>query len=70
MLVRAKCLADSHAQISVSRTHTPACYMQISLARQAVILAEGVPVETIRDDVDCDLPYATLRTWELMAAVA
>ncbi len=34
------------------------------------LIAEGVPIETILPDGECDLDYMTLRSWELMAAVA
>ena len=70
VLVRAKSLAVSHANIKVTRTTTPVSYIQISLEEQGIIYAEGVPIETIMPDGECDLGYMTLRSWELMAAVA
>ena len=70
VLVRAKSLAISHADVTVKQSPMPASYIQISLAEQAIIYAEGVPVETILPDGECDLDYMTVRSWELMAAVA
>ncbi|WP_375280088.1 Hint domain-containing protein [Pseudooctadecabacter sp.] len=70
VLVRAKSLAVSHANIAVTHTTIPASYVQITLARQAVIFAEGLPIETLLHDGECTLPYSTLRSWELMTAVA
>jgi len=70
VLVRAKSLAVSHPGVSVKRATMPTSYIQISLAEQAVIFAEGVPVESILPDGECDLDYMTVRSWELMAAVA
>lgn len=70
VLVRAKSLAVSHANIAVQNTVAPASYIQISLADQAIIFAEGVPIETVLPDCECDLGYMTLRSWELRAAVA
>ncbi|SLN51740.1 Hint domain-containing protein [Pseudooctadecabacter jejudonensis] len=74
VLVRAKSLVISHEDIRVigaaEALMAPISYMQISLAQQGVIFAEGLPVETILHDGECDLPFATLRSWELMAAVA
>lgn len=70
VLVRAKSLAVSHADIAIAQTPLPVSYVQISLTRQAVIFAEGLPVETLLHDGACTLPYSTLRSWELMAAVA
>lgn len=70
VLVRAKSLALSHANIRVENSNVPVSYIQISLEDQAVIFAEGIPIETIMPDGECDLEYMTLRAWELMAAVA
>ena len=70
VLARAKSLAVSHDRINVRRTVAPVSYIQISLAEQGIIFAEGVPIETILPDGECDLDYMTLRSWELMAAVA
>jgi hypothetical protein len=70
VLVRAKSLAASHVGVAVERTATPASYIQISMEGQQVIFAEGLPIETILPDGECDLPYATIRSWELMTAVA
>lgn len=70
VLVRAKSLAVSHPNIRVSRAVTPVSYMQISLEEQCILFAEGVPIESIMPDGECDLGYMTLRSWELMAAVA
>jgi len=70
VLVRAKSLAASHTNIAVRRMDMPVSYVQISLPHQCVIFAEGLPVESLLPDGECDLPYCTLRSWELMAAVA
>ncbi len=70
VLVRAKSLAASHPNISVQRAVAPASYIQITLDEQSVIFAEGVPIETVLPDGECTLEYMTLRSWELMAAVA
>lgn len=70
VLVRAKSLAVSHDGVTVRRTVTPASYVHLSLACQAVIYAEGLPVESVLPDGACDLDFITLRSWELMAAVA
>lgn len=70
VLVRAKSLAVSHEGISVRPQAAPVSYIQITLAEQAIIFAEGVPVETILPDGSCDLEYTTVRSWELMATVA
>lgn len=70
VLVRAKSLAVSHERIAVQNAVTPTSYIQISLQDQGIIFAEGVPIETILPDGDCDLGYMTLRSWELAAAVA
>lgn len=70
VLVRAKSLAVSHPNVAVSQTPVPASYIQISLAEQAVIFANGVAVESILPDGASDLPFTTLRSWELQAAVA
>ncbi|MCF2906538.1 Hint domain-containing protein [Octadecabacter sp. CECT 8868] len=70
VLVRAKSLAVSHDRVSVQDAKTPTSFIQISVAKQGIIFAEGVPVETIIHDGACDLGYMTLRSWELMAAVA
>ena len=70
VLVRAKSLAVSHPNVKVTRTTMPVSYIQISLAEQGVLFAEGVPIESIMPDGECDLGYMTLRSWELMAAIA
>lgn len=70
VLVRAKSLTASHKNVAVQRAVAPISYIQISLADQGIIFAEGVPIETILPDGECDLDYMTLRSWELMAAVA
>lgn len=70
VLVRAKSLAASHNNIAVQRASLAVSYIQISMAEQSVIFAEGLPIETIAQDGECDLDYMTLRSWELMAAVA
>lgn len=70
VLVRAKSLAVSHRNIAVTKTDAPASFVQISLAEQSIIFAEGVAVETILHDGECDLEFQTLRSWELLAAVA
>lgn len=70
VLVRAKSLVVSHENIAVRRAVAPVSYIQISLAEQGVVFAEGVPVETVLPDGECTLEYMTLRSWELMAAVA
>lgn len=70
VLVRAKSLAVSHDGIAVLRRATPASYVHLSLSEQAVIYAEGMPVETVLPDGACTLDYITLRSWELMAAIA
>lgn len=70
VLVRAKSLAVSHPNVKVTRAKVPVSYIQISLEEQGVIFAEGVPIETIMPDGECDLDYMTLRSWELMVAVA
>jgi hypothetical protein len=70
VLVRAKSLAVSHRNIAVQKCSTPTSYVQISLETQAIIFAEGVPIESILPDGECDLEFMTLRSWELLAAVA
>jgi hypothetical protein len=70
VLVRAKSLAVSHRNIAVQKAIAPTSFIQISLASQAIVFAEGVGVETILPDGDRDLEYMTLRSWELMTAVA
>lgn len=70
VLVRAKSLAASHDGVAVERAVTPTHYVQLMLATQAVIFAEGVAIETVQPDGACDLEYQTIRSWELMAAVA
>jgi hypothetical protein len=70
VLVRAKSLAVSHRHINVRRALAPVSYIQITLAQQAIVFAEGVPIETVMPDGECDLDYMTVRSWELMAAVA
>ena len=55
---------------TVLRTVTPASYVQLSLQKQAIIFAEGLPVETVLPDGSCEMDFLTLRSWELMAAVA
>ncbi len=70
VLVRAKSLAVSHANINVERAIVPASYIQISLAEQSIVFAEGVPIETVLPDGECDLDYMMIRSWELMTAVA
>lgn len=70
VLVRAKSLAASHLGVAVQRAAVPVSYIQVSLSKQAVIFAEGLPIETLLPDGECDLPYMTLRSWELMTAVA
>lgn len=70
VLVRAKSLAVSHDGVTVCRTITPASYVQLTLAKQAVIYAEGLPVESVLPDGSCEMDFLTLRSWELMAAVA
>ena len=70
VLVRAKSLAVSHPNVKVVSATVPVSYIQISLAEQAILFAEGVPIESIMPDGECELGYMTLRSWELMAAVA
>ena len=70
VLVRAKSLTASHERIHVQKSVTPVSYIQITLNSQSIIFAEGVPVETILPDGECDLEYMTVRSWELQAAVA
>ncbi|MBU2991844.1 Hint domain-containing protein [Octadecabacter sp. 1_MG-2023] len=70
VFVRAKSLAVSHDRVSVQNSPCPVSFIQISIAKQGIIFAQGVPVETIIHDGGCDLGYMTLRSWELMAAVA
>lgn len=70
VLVRAKSFAVSNPQIAVENPKSPTSYIQITLAEQGIIFAEGVPIETILPDGECDLGYMTLRAWELMATVA
>ncbi|MCF2869654.1 Hint domain-containing protein [Octadecabacter sp. G9-8] len=70
VLVRAKSLAVSHANVAVQKAVAPVSFIQISTQDQAIIFAEGVPIETILRDGECDLGFMTLRSWELMAAVA
>ena len=70
VLVRAKSLAVSHPDVKVTHAKMPVSYIQISLEEQGIIFAEGVPIESIMPDGECDLGYMTLRSWELMAAVA
>jgi len=70
VLVRAKSLAVSHGNVTVQKAVTPVSYIQISLAEQGMIFAEGVPLETVLPDGECTLGYMTLRSWELMTAVA
>lgn len=70
VLVRAKSLCVSHPRIKVERVADPVNYIQISTAKQSIIFAEGVPVETVMPDGDCELGLMTLRSWELMVTVA
>lgn len=70
VLVRAKSLAASHDRISVRNSAMGVSYIQIALPRQGIIFADGVPVESILKDGDCDLDYMTVRSWELRSAVA
>ncbi|SMX39043.1 Hint domain-containing protein [Octadecabacter ascidiaceicola] len=70
VLVRAKSLAVSHPNVKVVRAKIPVSYIQISLAEQHILFAEGVPIESIMPEGECDLGYMTLRSWELMVAVA
>jgi hypothetical protein len=70
VLVRAKSLAVNHARVHVKRAAVPASYVQISLEEQGIIFAEGVAIETILPDGECNLDYMTVRSWELHAAVA
>ena len=70
VLVRAKSLAASHDGVAVQRAVVPPTYVQITLPKQAVIFANGVPVESLLADGACELPFITLRSWEVMAAVA
>jgi len=70
VLARAKSLAISHPRVVVERALAPTSYIQISLTSQAIIYAEGVPIETVLPDGECDLDYMTLRSWELRVAVA
>ena len=70
VLVRSKSLAVSHPGISVERAVVPVSYIQIVMDNQCIVFAEGLPVETLLPDGECDLPYQTIRSWELMAAVA
>lgn len=70
VLVRAKSLVASHDHVAVRKAMTPASFVQLTLAKQDLIYAEGLPVETILPDGECDLPYPTIRSWELMAVVA
>ena len=70
VLVRAKSLCLSHERVNVENAAVPISYIQISLPQQGIIFAEGVAVETILPDGECDLGYMTVRAWELQAAVA
>lgn len=69
VLVRAKSLASNHRHIDVRRAVAPVSYIQITLAQQGIVFAQGVPIETVQPDGECDLDYMTIRPWELMAAV-
>ena len=70
VLVRAKSLAMNHARVHVKCAAVPVSYIQISLQEQGIIFAEGVAIETILPNGECDLDYMTVRSWELHAAVA
>ncbi len=70
VLVRAKSLAVSHDNISVSKAAGLTSNIQISLQDHGVMFAEGVPIETVLPDGECALDYMTVRSWELLAAVA
>lgn len=70
VLVRAKSLVATHAGVRVKQSPIPTSYIQISMADQCVVYAEGLPIETILPDGECELPFQTIRSWELMAAVA
>lgn len=70
VLVRAKSLAVNHRHIEVRRAVTPVSYIQITLVQQGIVFAQGVPIEAVLLDAECDFDYMTLRSWELMAAVA
>ncbi|MDA9207632.1 Hint domain-containing protein [Octadecabacter sp.] len=70
VLVRAKSLSVSHDRIQVERVSAPVSYIQISTAQQTVIYAEGLPIESVMSDGECEMEFMTLRSWELMAAVA
>ncbi len=70
VLVRAKSLAASHDNVQVENVKTPVSYVQLALPEQGIVFAEGVAVETVLPDGECDLDFMTLRSWELRAAVA
>jgi len=70
VLVRAKSMAVSVSNVHVTHATTPTSYVQIMLEEQGIVFAEGVPIETVLPDGECDLDYMVVRSWELMAAVA
>lgn len=70
VLVRAKSLTLSHDRVAVERAITPASYVQLSLETQDILFANGVPIESLLPDGACELGYVTVRSWELLAAVA
>ncbi len=70
VLVRAKSLAVSHDNISVPKAAGLTSNIQISLQDQGVMFDEGVPIETVLPDGECALDYMTVRSCELLAAVA
>ena len=61
VLVRAKSLTLSHEGINIERAVTPDSYIQITLTHQGIIFAEGVAVETILPDGECNFGHMTVR---------
>lgn len=70
VLVRAKSLTVSHARINVERVAVPVSYIQIFTQEQCILFAEGLPIESVLPDGACDMGFLTLRSWELMVAIA
>ena len=70
VLVRAKSLAATHKGVHVDNAPVPATFVQLVFEKHAVIYAEGLPIESTAPDGMGQAHYPTLRSWELMTAVA
>lgn len=70
VLVRAKSLAASHDGVQVDCAPAPATFVQLVFGRHEIVFADGLPVESTAPDGMGQADYPTLRSWELMTAVA